>query len=225
MKDRTKLSASDIMELLSFITTTTYFSFRGTIYQQNFGTAMGSPVSPGLANIFMDDGEMKLWVYRKKTHTDQYLNFKSHHPLQHKLGVVRTLLDRCNSIVTEEKDKETEETHIEDALNKCGYPNWTINKIRKTIHQKNSQSPAVRKQQEKRNKEHRMKGMVVLPYIKGTTEAIPRVMTTKRKSRSYMKYHYRKNCKLSYIRETGRQFGQRLGEHRKEADKMLWRSC
>ena len=48
LKDRTKLSAADIMELLSFITTTTYFSFRGTIYQQNFGTAMGFLVYWGL---------------------------------------------------------------------------------------------------------------------------------------------------------------------------------
>ena len=54
LKDRTKLSAADITELLSFITITTYFSFRGTIYQQNFGTAMGSPVSPVLATIFME---------------------------------------------------------------------------------------------------------------------------------------------------------------------------
>ena len=34
----------DIMELLEFVLNTTYFSFRGQIYQQKFGTAMGSPV-------------------------------------------------------------------------------------------------------------------------------------------------------------------------------------
>jgi len=47
---------------------------------------------------------VKLLVYRKKSHTDQYLNFISHHPLNHKLAVVRMLLERCYSIVMEEDD-------------------------------------------------------------------------------------------------------------------------
>ena len=51
---RTKLSVENIVELTQFITTTTYFSFREVIYIQKFGTAMGSPVSPVLANLFMD---------------------------------------------------------------------------------------------------------------------------------------------------------------------------
>ena len=53
-----------------------------------------------------ENGSVQLLVYRKKTHTDQYLNFDSHHPLHHKLGVVRTLLDRCETVVTEEGDKK-----------------------------------------------------------------------------------------------------------------------
>jgi len=50
---RMRLTVEDIMDLLKFIVTTTYFSFRGVIYQQMFGAAMGSPVSP-LANLFME---------------------------------------------------------------------------------------------------------------------------------------------------------------------------
>ena len=54
LKLRTHLQVGDIMELLQFVVTTTYLSFRSTIYQQKFGTAMGSPVSPVIANLFME---------------------------------------------------------------------------------------------------------------------------------------------------------------------------
>ncbi len=59
------------------------------------------------------DGSITFTVYRKPTHTDQYLHFKSHHPLHQKLGVVRPLLDRCKTVVTKDEDKIAEVQHIE----------------------------------------------------------------------------------------------------------------
>ena len=50
--------------------------------------------------IRKEDGTVKLLVNRRKTHTHKYLKLTSHHGLQHKLGVVTTLLDRCNNIVS-----------------------------------------------------------------------------------------------------------------------------
>ena len=47
------------MELLEFICSTTYFTFDGTIMQQKFGTAMGSPVSAVIANFYMEKLERK----------------------------------------------------------------------------------------------------------------------------------------------------------------------
>ena len=40
LKKRTLLTPDDIVELLNFVLTTTYFVFRGQMYQQKFGTAM-----------------------------------------------------------------------------------------------------------------------------------------------------------------------------------------
>ena len=51
-------------------------------------------------------------VYRKKTHTDQYLQFKSNQPLQHKLGVVKTLVHRVNTICSSEDSKLLELEHL-----------------------------------------------------------------------------------------------------------------
>jgi len=47
-----------------------------------------------------DSGGLKLCIYRKPTHTDQYLNFSSHHPVEHKSSVVRNLLERSQQLVT-----------------------------------------------------------------------------------------------------------------------------
>ena len=83
-----------------------------------------------------EDGSIKVLVYRKATHTDQYLSFQSHHPLQHKLAVIRTLLERSDSIVTEEEDRKQEEEHIRTALHTCGYSDWAIKKVKKQMNRK-----------------------------------------------------------------------------------------
>ena len=54
LKDTTRLAPDDIIELLKFVLTTTYFSFRGNLYRQIFGAAVGSPVSAIVANLFME---------------------------------------------------------------------------------------------------------------------------------------------------------------------------
>ena len=59
-----------------------------------------------------EDGSLSTSVYRKPTHTDQYLQFDSHHPLIHKLGVIRTLEHRANTVISEIKEQKKRKRHI-----------------------------------------------------------------------------------------------------------------
>ncbi|XP_078580142.1 uncharacterized protein LOC144864161 [Branchiostoma floridae x Branchiostoma japonicum] len=185
-----------------------------------------------------DDGTVKLLVYRKKTHTDQYLNFNSHHPLHQKLGVIRTLVDRCKAVVTEEPDRQLEMQHIQSALARCGYPDWTFRQVQQ-------QSNRTEQKKDKKKREETSKGRVTLPYIKGITEPLERIFrrhniatavkpkTTLRNLLVHPKDKlqdtvktgciYRipcMGCDQVYIGETGRTFGCRLAEHKKEAENI-----
>ena len=83
------------------------------------------------------EGRLKTTVYRKKTHTDRYLNFQSNHPLNHKAAVVRTLLDRKYNIVSTTCDRKAEEKHIKQALKQNKYPLWLLKKVDKDMKIKN----------------------------------------------------------------------------------------
>ena len=53
------MSVQHISWLLEFCLRSTYFLFQGKFYQQLEGTAMGSPISPIIANLFMEDLETR----------------------------------------------------------------------------------------------------------------------------------------------------------------------
>ena len=311
LKQRTKLSVEDIMEMLTFIANTTYFKFQGQLYQQKFGTAMGSPVSPLIANLFMEDlekkaiatapveigtriwkryvddvltiipkdavpqftqhinaidptnsikftseimtdnhiafldadihvkndGTIKFKVYRKATHTNQYLAFTSHHHLSHKLSVARTLVVRADAIVTETSDKEEEMEIISEALSRCGYPEWTVDTTRRKIQEGKVKDKGTAKTKEK------YKGQVTIPYAGGLAEHMRRLLKTYKISTSFKPmnkishlivqpedkiekddkcgvfYEVQcKKCAKTYIGETSRKLGTGIAEQRKDVD-------
>ena len=57
LNNRPKLSPQQVTDFLSVCLKTTYFKQNGTFYSQCEGAAMGSPVSPIIANLFMENLE------------------------------------------------------------------------------------------------------------------------------------------------------------------------
>lgn len=53
----TKIPQNEIIFAVSFVLTSTYFTFNSIIYKQTYGTPMGSPLSPLIADLVMHDLE------------------------------------------------------------------------------------------------------------------------------------------------------------------------
>ena len=237
LSTRTSLTALQVKELLEICLKTTYFLYDDVIYSQVEGAAMGSPVSPIVANLFMEwfeeraiqsfmyeitiwrryvddtmvalcdslvdeftehinsihpaikftreeevegkiamldtnikrnaNGNLTFSVYRKPTHTDQYLQFTSNQPLQHKLGVVRTLHHRCLTLCSTEETRLHEIQHLKKVLSMSGYTRsaWVTATRPRTV-----------QVTERANTGTLNKGSITLPYAGNVSDAISRAI-------------------------------------------------
>ena len=59
LSQRTSMSIPQIINLLEFYLKNTYFLFQGKYYEQVHGAAMGSPISSLIANLFMEEFDVK----------------------------------------------------------------------------------------------------------------------------------------------------------------------
>ena len=191
-----------------------------------------------------DDGTLYTTVYRKPTHTDQYLHFTSHHPLSQRLGVIRTLMDRADNLCSREADKQAEVAHVKQALVRCGYPAGVITSVVRKTAQSRMLSTTSAKEPKRKTQHNQQGSMVVLPYLKGLSEkcrrifarynvqtalkpacTLRRMLVKPKDSRPLMHTSdcvYRipcANCNEVYIGETGRHLQERLDEHKMSVGK------
>ena len=168
-------------------------------------------------------------MYRKPTHTNKYLDFSSHQPLAYKIAVVRTLYSRAQALTSSAVTRTQEQHTISKALAQNGYPATFIHCHSQPLHDLTSlsQSPNVTTS-------------ATIPYIKGTSEAIRRVLpplgirTTFHSINTFRQLlvHPKDqvpqqerpgvvcripctNCPQTYIGQTGRTLTQRLKEHQR----------
>ena len=79
------------------------------------------------------DGSLSITVYCKPTHTDQYLQWDSHHSLSAKYSIIGTLTHRAKIVCTDPELLQKELTHLRNAMGKCKYPSWAINKVQNKV--------------------------------------------------------------------------------------------
>ena len=111
------------------------------------------------------DGTISTSVYRKSTHTNQYLSFVLHHPTAHNVALVRTLMSRASALSSSGVERVEEEVKIVEALKENGYPSSFILK---------HSGPSGTRQETSVPRPPR--SIVTLPYIKGLSETVRRIL-------------------------------------------------
>ena len=110
-----------------------------------------------------EDGTISTSVYRKPTHTDQYLAFEFHHPMGHKRAAVRTLMYWAEALCSSGVNWAQEEKHVQAALEKNGYLATFVQRLRLP--------------QPDRDEEQTPQTSVTIPYIHGLSQSIHRVLS------------------------------------------------
>ena len=85
------------------------------------------------------DGTLSITVYRKPKHTDQYLQWDSHHHLSAKFSVIQTLSHRASTVCSKHELLQQEKDHLRKALTKCKYPKWALDKVEKRLNRSSRQ--------------------------------------------------------------------------------------
>ena len=116
-----------------------------------------------------EDNNITTDIYHNPTHTDQYLVWRSNHPIQQKLGTVRTLMHRADTLIADKERRKIE--MVRAALRICAYPEWALKEGE--LRGKRQ----LRKEEEKGRdqvEDGKSKQYAVLPYTKGVAERLQR---------------------------------------------------
>ena len=114
-----------------------------------------------------ETGKLKPTVYRKKTHRDRYLPFKSYLGIQAKTNSVRTLMKRAYDLTSDQHLRKEELQHVRGVLLSNGYPTGMLRKCKVQKHKEKDDSE---------EDENKPLSTAKISYIKGLSEEIRRIL-------------------------------------------------
>ena len=106
------------------------------------------------------------------THTDLYLQWDSHHTISPKYSEAGTLYHRANTICSDPQLLQKEEDHLCQALKKCKYPTWAINRAKLKSQNPTRNTNRNNKNQTGQNIPNNKILHIVFPYQQGLSERI-----------------------------------------------------
>ena len=190
-------------------------------------------------------GSLLTTVYRKPTHTNQYLQWDSQHAISAKYSVISTLFHRAKDGCSTKEQLEEEHKNIQKVLTSCKYPRWAVHRVgMKTNAPVKPQNNNNNNNQKDTN--YRIinrRGYITVLYKKGLSQSIKDtcnrygiqvhfkggktikdlLVAPKDKKhltkKSGIIYRYkcdRLECNEEYIEESARTFGERFKEHLKD---------
>ena len=110
-------------------------------------------------------------VYRKPAHTNQYLQWDSHHAISAKYTVISTLFHRAKEICSTKQQLEEEQEHIQQALSSCKYPRWALNRIKKKTSVHIQSRNKGKRLTDNNTKSTTRRTYITVPYSKGLRES------------------------------------------------------
>ena len=185
-----------------------------------------------------EDGSLSTSIYRKPTHTNQYLQWDSHHSIANKYSVINSLLHRATNICSNQEQIKEEITHVEKALTTYKYPSRAIQRVKL----KNNIPKQNRNSSRTNRSSITNRTYITVPYNQGLSESFKNIgkkygiqvhfksgrtlkdelvapkdkdHITKKSGIIYRFKCDRLECDEEFIGETSRTFGERFREHLK----------
>ena len=127
-----------------------------------------------------ENGSLSITVYRKPTHTNNYLQWDRHHNLSAKFSVINTISHRAKTVCSNPELLKQEKEHLRKALTQCKYPKWALDKVEKRLNRSSSEAIEGDNNQAANitpaaTTEVKSKGHIVIPYTQGLCESIKKI--------------------------------------------------
>ena len=117
-----------------------------------------------------NNGEISVLVYRKPTHSDQYLHYSSHHQTSYKESVVSSLFNKACSIIINKDDLHKNSVGTKQVLKENGYQESIISKIFRRITNNHNFPQSQQLMQATNIQEEEINMSINLLHVEGTSE-------------------------------------------------------